>query len=294
MKQKIIICSGLPASGKTTWANSYVAVDPQNRVNVNRDDLRGMIGNGFHKFNENFITKIQHQIISSALLEGKSVVISDTNVHGRGENGVRQLVKNMGVNVEIEVMTFDTPLQECIIRDRIREAKGERFVGEKVIRRMYQDYFRDAIYEKNKPQNPYDPSLRSCVLTDIDGTMAIMKDRKPYEWSKVGNDEVNESVRDVVDALEQSGHKIIFMSGRDEVCRKETEEWLNRFVEFPYELYMRKQGDNRKDSIVKKELYEEYVKNKYNVLVVLDDRDSVVQLWRSLGLPTHQVNYGDF
>jgi hypothetical protein len=57
---------------------------------------------------------------------------------------------------------------------------------------------------------------------------------------------------------------------------------------------MRKSGDYRKDYEVKKEIYETYIKDKFNVLCVLDDRQSVVDMWRSLGLTCLQVNYGDF
>jgi hypothetical protein len=57
---------------------------------------------------------------------------------------------------------------------------------------------------------------------------------------------------------------------------------------------MRGNDDNRCDSIVKEEIYNEYIKDKYNVLAVFDDRDRVVDMWRRIGLPTYQVYYGSF
>jgi hypothetical protein len=58
---------------------------------------------------------------------------------------------------------------------------------------------------------------------------------------------------------------------------------------------MRTVGDVRRDSIVKKELFETHVANRYFIQMVIDDRDQVVDLWRlELGLPCVQVNYGDF
>ena len=58
---------------------------------------------------------------------------------------------------------------------------------------------------------------------------------------------------------------------------------------------MLKTGDVRKDSIVKKELYQAHVEGQFFVQFVLDDRNQVVDLWRlELGLPCLQVNYGDF
>jgi hypothetical protein len=57
---------------------------------------------------------------------------------------------------------------------------------------------------------------------------------------------------------------------------------------------MRKSGDLRKDSIVKQEIYEQFILNQYNTAFVLDDRDQVVRVWRDLGLTCLQVVYGDF
>lgn len=61
-----------------------------------------------------------------------------------------------------------------------------------------------------------------------------------------------------------------------------------------YELHMRPAGDRRRDSIVKAELFDRHVRDQYRVLVVLDDRKQVVEMWRSLGLTCLQVAEGDF
>lgn len=45
---------------------------------------------------------------------------------------------------------------------------------------------------------------------------------------------------------------------------------------------------------MKKEIYEKYIKGKYNVMGVFDDRDRVVEMWRSIGLTCFQVDYGKF
>jgi hypothetical protein len=57
---------------------------------------------------------------------------------------------------------------------------------------------------------------------------------------------------------------------------------------------MRKEGDVRKDAIVKGEIYEKNINGKYNVLFVLDDRNQMVEMWRGLGLTCLQVADGDF
>lgn len=77
--------------------------------------------------------------------------------------------------------------------------------------------------------------------------------------------------------------------------RRVTEAWLNHNGITRYKnLYMRKNGDKRKDYVVKKELYETHIKETYEVLFVLEDRDQVVKMWRDLGLTCLQVAYGNF
>jgi hypothetical protein len=101
-------------------------------------------------------------------------------------------------------------------------------------------------------------------------------------------------------------YEIIFCSGRPERTRADTEEWLadNRFRRdigrAPYPnytyyngLYMRKDGDYRRDDIVKQEILDAHI-NKDSVLFVLDDRQSVVDMWRRNGVTCFQVAKGDF
>jgi hypothetical protein len=57
---------------------------------------------------------------------------------------------------------------------------------------------------------------------------------------------------------------------------------------------MRKKGDFRKDSVVKKEIYEKYIKDNFNILFCLDDRNQVVNMWREIGIKCLQVQDGDF
>ena len=59
-------------------------------------------------------------------------------------------------------------------------------------------------------------------------------------------------------------------------------------------LWMRAAKDTRGDDVVKAELFDAHIRRRFHVRVVLDDRDRVVALWRRLGLPCWQVDYGDF
>ncbi len=135
-----------------------------------------------------------------------------------------------------------------------------------------------------------------AVIVDIDGTLALRTgDRSPYDWARVGEDDPNPPIIELVQMIRTAGqHRIILMSGRDESCRRQTEMWLDaQRVPFD-ELHMRAAKDNRKDSIVKEELYRQHVEGRCGVSWVVDDRAQVVTMWRSLGLTVLQCADGDF
>jgi hypothetical protein len=73
------------------------------------------------------------------------------------------------------------------------------------------------------------------------------------------------------------------------VCRKQTLEWLDTKDVMYEELFMRAEGDSRKDWIVKGEIFFRDVATKYNVMMVVDDRPQVVRLWNLIGLPCASV-----
>ena len=137
----------------------------------------------------------------------------------------------------------------------------------------------------------YDPTLTKAIICDLDGTLALFGDANPYDRD-FSKDIVNEAVFNILYYI--PANAIILVSGRTEKYREQTEEWLRANQVGYGVLYMRKEGDNRKDVIVKSEIYEEHIKGKYNIDYVLDDRNQVVDFWRSEGLTCLQVNYGDF
>lgn len=133
------------------------------------------------------------------------------------------------------------------------------------------------------------------VIFDVDGTLAHMNGKRgPFEWEKVGLDDADPVVVSMFQMHRSMGDKIICMSGRDEVCRAETEIWLIRNGCRPHVLFMRPKKDNRKDAIVKREIYERDIKPRFTVRLIYDDRNQVVEMWRSLGLKVFQVADGNF
>lgn len=138
-----------------------------------------------------------------------------------------------------------------------------------------------------------------AIIVDVDGTVALNNGRSPYDWSRVSEDLPNKPVIAVVEAMARTGVKVIFCSGRSEECRPDTEKWLAEHLSGIGcvgwgGLFMRKAGDYRQDFIVKAEILEREILPNYNVVVVFDDRDSVVKMWRQLGLTCLQVAPGKF
>ncbi|MFT4037756.1 MAG: hypothetical protein QM692_06220 [Thermomicrobiales bacterium] len=137
----------------------------------------------------------------------------------------------------------------------------------------------------------------SCVIFDLDGTLALLGDRSPYDASKAEADRLNDAVHFVYTAIVAGapGTAMILLSGRSGRWRPETERWLAAHSLRYDALYMREAGDRRPDTVVKREIYETHIAPHYTVRVVFEDRDKVVRLWRDeLHLPCFQVAWGDF
>jgi predicted kinase len=284
---QLIMTRGLPASGKSTWAELFVENSKNTCVRVTKDQLRVMLNGsplGRGK-KEKHVLRARNALVSTFLDAGTSVIIDDTNFNPAHETALRALAAAHNAEFRVEDFT-DVPLAECIKRDAART----NTVGERVIRQMWQQY----LYDPAQPQ-PHDPALPDAIIVDIDGTLAIMGKRSPYDWHLVGNDLPNPAVIWMVKAAHKAGAQVLYLSGRDGSCYNPTLEWLDKHVGIEGRLWMRAAGDNRKDSIVKEEFYHSNIEGKYNVITVFDDRDQVVDLWRNtLGLPCFQVNYGNF
>lgn len=291
MTTRLIMTKGLPGSGKSTWAKKTVAdTTPGTMVRVNKDDLRGMLHDSqWSRTNEKRVLQARDGLVSAFLAQGISVIVDDTNLAPQHEDRLRKLAQDHKATFKVADMT-DVPLHTCIQRDLERT----RSVGKDVIEGMYKKYLAPPPAEAP----PYIEGALDTILVDIDGTLARMVNRGPFEWDKVGRDEPIKNVVDLVNTLFwNSTGEIIFMSGRDMSCYPQTRAWLREHVgEWTRDcnLYMRKERDMRKDRLVKYELYRDYVEGQYNVRFVLDDRNQVVDMWRSLGLTCLQVAPGDF
>jgi predicted kinase len=294
LKVKILI--GIPGSGKSTYAKEFIKKN-EGWVIISRDSFRYMLKNvGYCEPKiESLITDLMNVTVVKSLSRNLNVILDNTHVK---ESYINEAIKLVEHYADVEYMPFDVPLETCILRDKARE----KTVGEDVIKRMHKDYevlkksfhWNPVKKKKNRPilTPNFESKLPDAVIFDIDGTIANMGNRSPYEWNKVDVDTVNTIVAEQMSYHKSKGRKVVLLSGRDGSCRELTEDWLMKNGLKYDEFYMRKENDMRKDSLIKRELYENNIKGRLNVICVYDDRLQVVKEWFSLGVFCFNVNQG--
>lgn len=332
----LFIYKGLPGSGKSTLAAELIRKEPKRWIRVNRDDLRGMAvgpGNNPHARDtdrEDLVRSFKEELVRKAFTAGYDVILDDTHLVPMTVKKLHQLAASVG-DVKVIEKAVNVSVADCISRDVNRT--GFAHVGEKIIRDMARGAGIDKgkklsdkeVYYEPRPDSfkvvIQDESLPKAIMCDLDGTLAIIGDRTPYDATDCDvKDLPNWPVIRAVLAMHAQGVKVIFMSGRDQKYRPETKRFIEKYclrenrenffvngklkvVAEPifYELHMRGETapdpdklDQRKDAVIKQELFDRYVAGKYHVLFVLDDRNQVVDFWRSIGLTCFQVAPGQF
>lgn len=322
-----VLC-GLPASGKSTEALKWLKGEPNRRVRINYDDLRKeMFGADWtwNRKDENAVQARAVQMFEDALKLGMSVIIDNTNLSAKVRQSWldRALVHN--IEAQVDEIGSSTPIWDLIERDSKR---GQNRVGRAVIERMA--LFNGFIDWNDRETYPNE----GFVICDLDGTLADISHRRKFvdgtircsacgdclppnidpgpetlhaecnaplttkkDWksffANVADDALNAPVAELLDLFADNGYHILLVSGRPITpCGIPTEEWLQRHEVRYDHLFMRQGGDSRADTIVKREILDLLPIDRIDY--VLDDRSSVVQMWRDAGLFVLQVDKGDF
>lgn len=149
--------------------------------------------------------------------------------------------------------------------------------------------------------------MERIIICDLDGTLCNCDHRihlaKQKRWDEYNaacvDDPVYEDIANILRNLASKRTKVYIVTGRDKKFKEQTNDWL--FLnDIPYDrLYMREEGDRRSDFIIKEEIlmrdiYAGGWKDKPDIWFVLDDRQSVVDMWRNNQLRCLQVQKGDF
>lgn len=279
---KLILMQGLPASGKSTRAEEIMK-ESGNAVRLNRDLLRTMLH--FNKWsgkNERVTKNAEVLLAINSLTDDKVVIIDDTNLNPRTVQSWKDLAEQMRAKFEIEKV--ETDFYECIGRDIIRPDS----VGEHVITQMARQF---GLYPWDRPE----------VIVDIDGTLSDLTHRVHFskeptkDWDRFFDLVKDDTPR--IDTIEKvkglhKTHDIVLVSGRPERCRKDTYEWMKKH-DVPFTtLFMRQDNDKRPDTEVKKDILDKYFK-KDLIKLVIDDRPSVIRMWRENGLEVMDVGTGE-
>jgi len=326
----IMIMKGLPGSGKSRKAAEVIKKEPTRWVRINRDDLRGMcVGPGNNPYSgnrnerEDLVRNFKAELVRQAIREGFDVILDDTHLVPKTVRSMHDLAKSIG-DIKVIEVGINESVATCIERDSKRE--GFAHVGEKVIKDMARGAGLDKgrkLSDKEAYYPPrwapgqggdngmayeFDPALPTTIDSDLDGTASLLNGRDPYDATNCDQDPPNTPViecikgmyvylcaRAVKENRDPKTIKILFTSGRQEKYREPTERFLAEHLPgIPYELHMRKTGDQRKDAVIKREMYDNEIKGKWNILFILDDRNQVVDNWREMGFHTFQVAPGNF
>lgn len=305
----VIIMRGLPGSGKSRLAHMWQQ-GASNRSIISRDDLRHVLfceEGALSRQKEEVISGVVSSTLEGAISRGMDVVVDATHLRRSHMVDVARTAHAAGASVAVVNVT--TPVDVCVTNDLSRAENGGRRVGKDVITDMHTRFHgwnntdnnltADSIVSEKQAFALYRCTSgidTPTVLFDIDGTLAKMVDggRSPYDWHRVLEDTPNDPVIRQLKINRDAGNTIVIFSGRSDECREDTEAWLAMHNIAYDALFMRKSGDTRKDDIVKREMLEIIEKNYGPVVGVFDDRNQVVDMFRSVGLTVFQVDYGDF
>lgn len=301
---KIILTQGIQGSGKSTFAKKWVEEDPVHRVRWNNDDCRRMCGPYSVLERESFITSTRHSFIHKAMIDKKDIVIDDMNLNTRTTEYYEKIVKAYNdQNTDKYVLEykqfFNISVDECILRDSMRPNP----IGEKIIKSTYRKY-RDYIINQsvnNMYANlvPNNPKLENAIICDIDATLSLNLKGRPFYGEGcaegIADDIVIEPIANILRTMSKN-NKILIVTGREGTPEiiEATKNWLiNNNIHYD-SIYLRPVKDYSPGAECKKEIYNNYIKGKYNVSFVLEDNKKCVNMWRSEGLICLQPNDGNF
>lgn len=296
---KIILCQGIQGSGKSTWAKAWAKEDPEHRVRFNYDDLRNMMGTYWVPAREGMLKVIEEAFLANAVKKEYDIVIDNMNLNPKTIDKYEEWAKQN--SYELEKILFDTPVEECIRRDKNRPNP----IGEVVIKRIWNTYRNYIIGETIKKMKANEmkqnPNLPHCILVDMDATLFLNTSGRPFygddlEPTDILKDEPIPAVVEIVKNYQATGKLVVGLSGREDkpqirACTIKQCENVGINLDA---LVLRPIGSRKRGDVSKKELFEKNIQGKYYVDFVLDDSDKVVKMYRDLGLTCLQPNDGKF
>ena len=302
MNKLLVLVQGISGSGKTTYARQWVEEDSTNRVRLNYDDIRNMLGPYWVPSRENVVKYIFDEALHKSMNDELDIIIDNySNLNPKHIEEYENLVKlhneMRSAKYEIVIKLIDTPLETCIERDNNRT---DHKVGEAVIRQQWKKYKNYIIGKRidNIHKAKQNSELNHCIVVDMDGTLCLNTEHRPFfgpdAAEKMHLDSPIDSVCNLVRSYCDYGLVyLIILTGRDESCREATLNWLSNNHIVPDLLLMRKPNDFSKGEIMKENAFDEYIKDKYYVDFIIEDSAPVVKMFRNKGYTVLQPNDGN-
>lgn len=288
--KRLLMLSGLPASGKTTYAYEFIN-EHKNYKRVNKDDIRTVLGTYSYETDEKIVINTERYMTSQILSNNYNVIVDDTNMGERYKNIWKDFCKSEEVYFTQKCINYPKNVEDlrALFDNDYNRSKS---VGEGVILNMCFRYNLLTEYFNDK----------KIILCDIDGTIANVDHRLHYvkdkKWDDffdaMYNDKPIFSIYDkMIKDVDSNNAFLVFVTGRPERYREMTIDWLKKYYNLnrtSFLLFMRSNGDYRKD-FVTKEYFLEKLFRDFNIIRIYDDRPSVIRMWKENGLEV--VDCGD-
>jgi len=300
---QILILVGAPGSGKSTFARYFLRTE-ENWTRLCRDDFRTMqfSSGNLSNHEEHLIAEMIDTAVETLLSKKCNVLLDAT--HCRSEY-INHYIERFNHLADIGFKVFDVDAATIAERCEKRFQTTGKAVPVSVQKKFIEEFeklkknFDFSTHPKRSIGETIiaiqDAGLPKSILCDLDGTLALMHDRNPYDATHCDEDDLNEPVASVLRNFHSQGYQILLISGREDRFEQPTIRFLEKHSITYHQLWMRKSKDFRKDAIIKKEIFDAEIAGKYYIEFVLDDRNQVVEMWRKeLRLPCFQVNYGNF
>lgn len=154
--------------------------------------------------------------------------------------------------------------------------------------------------------------MKPLYIFDLDGTLALIehrlyildwesRDKWRHFYAACDKDQPNEPVIATMERLRLAGAEVWIFSGRSDEVREKTIAWLAHHTSFMTHelegpmLMMREEGDYTADDMLKKQWLDNMLReDRTRLVAVFEDRDRMVKMWRSDGVPCFQVADGEF
>lgn len=291
MFKDFVMLVGPAGSGKSTMARQFHENEGYTHIN---QDAQG---------------RPHLAAFEEAILAGKNVICDRMNFTRGQRDRYLSLAKKHGYETKIIVLheSFETCLERCLKRQD-HETIKEESAAKGALNMFFSKYERVNDFEADVVERRWPAGEKPLAfISDLDGTLCNVDHRLSFVYPSEGQkknwkgffdamsgDSVNKWCEMLLTMYAERGYPIVLCSGRPDSHRKETEEWLKANGIGYDQLFMRNRSDHRQDDTVKQNILDFEILTRFQPKIFIDDRQQVVDMWRSRGYVCLQCAPGNF